>query len=381
VPHDREIERFRFHRIRTPLSGTEKIVIRRASLLLAALCVSFNALAQDVDMSQPNPFASSNPSESKISAFDRDVTWLNSRPLGAAELRGKVVLVDFWTYTCINWRRTLPWLRTWAEQYRDSGLVVIGVHTPEFGFEADVDNIRQAVRAQDVGYPVAVDSGHSIWDDFGNQFWPAVYLLDARGRVRERKFGEGGYEQLENAIQRLLAESGRRTFDTRPVAVRVYGAELGADWRNMRSPETYVGTAHGESFASVRTVFADRSRVYGYPSHLRLNEWALAGSWTLNPDSAVLRAARGKVVFKFHARDLHIVMGPATHGTSIPYRVTIDGRPPGAAHGIDTDAEGRGTVDAQRMYQLIRQPQPIGDRQFEIEFLEPGVEIFVFTFG
>ncbi len=370
------------------MHASMKFLVALTSFAVMAAVVSFDADSAEqreqdryTDMSQPNPIASPSLSAGKFSAFDRDVIWLNSRPLGAADLRGKVVLVDFWTYTCINWRRTLPWLRAWAEKYRDSGLVVIGVHTPEFGFEAQIDNIRQAVREQNVAYPVAVDSSYSIWDDFGNKFWPAVYLLDEQGRVRDRKFGEGGYEQLEMSIQRLLAESGRRPFDGRPVAVKASGAEIEADWRNLQSPETYVGSSHGGNFASVRTVFADRSRVYAYPSHLRLNEWALAGSWTVNPDSAVLRAARGKVVFRFHARDLHMVMGPAARGTSVPFRVTIDGKPPGAAHGIDTDAEGRGTVDSQRMYQLIRQPRPIGDRQFEIEFLEPGVELFVFTFG
>jgi len=270
-------------------------VIRHTSLLLAALCASCNVSTQDADMSNATPIAYSNSSDGKLGAFNRDVVWLNSRPLTAAELRGKVVLVDFWTYTCINWRRTLPWLRAWAEQYRNSGLVVIGVHTPEFSFEADIENIHHAVRDQNVGYPIAVDNSYSIWDDFGNQFWPAIYLLDAKGRVRERKFGEGGYEQIEAAIQRLLAESGHhRTFDTRKAAVTVYGAELGADWRDMRSPETYVGSAHGGGFASVLTVLADRSRVYGFPSHLRLNEWALAGGWTLNHGSAVLRVEIGR---------------------------------------------------------------------------------------
>jgi thiol-disulfide isomerase/thioredoxin len=330
-------------------------------------------------MLQPSSFTLLERAEVKLSALDRAVEWLNSPPLSASDLRGKVVLVDFWTYTCINWRRTLPYLRAWADKYRDSGLVVIGVHTPEFRFETDVDNIGRAVREQDIGYPVAIDSHYSIWDEFNNQFWPAVYLVDAQGRVRHHKFGEGDYEQLELAIQRLLIESGHRSFDSKPVTVRGIGAETEADWRNMHSPETYIGQAH--SSASVREVLSDGSRAYSFPSHLRLNEWALAGHWRMNPDSATSEAAHGKVAFRFHARDLHIVMGPRSVGAGIPFRVTIDGKPPGAAHGVDVDAEGRGQLDGQRMYQLIRQSVPIVDRHFEIEFLEPRAEVFVFTFG
>ena len=350
--------------------------------VVAAFGTLSSLSAQDKHMTQATSFAPVNlTDQGPVPSFSRATAWLNSRPLGPDDLRGKVVLVDFWTYTCINWRRTLPWLRAWKEKYRDSGLVVIGVHTPEFGFESDVDNIRRAAREQDVGYPIAVDSSYEIWDGFNNQFWPALYLLDSHGRVRDHKFGEGGYEQIESSIQRLLMEAGQRSFDRAPVAVSGVGAEAGADWDDLQSPETYLGSAHASSLASVRTVLADRSRVYAFPSHLRLNEWALEGSWRIEKESALSNAARGKVAFRFHARDLHLVMGPTAAGTSIPFRVTLDGKPPGEALGVDLDAQGRGSVDSPRMYQLIRQSGRITDRQFEIEFLEPGIEVFVFTFG
>ncbi len=336
-------------------------------------------LLSAIGLLPPASFASLEPFAGQLDALERADAWLNSQPLRAADLHGKVVLVDFWTYTCINWRRTLPYLRAWADKYRDSGLVVVGVHTPEFRFEADIDNIRRAVREQDIGYPVAVDSQYSVWDGFGNQFWPAVYLVDAQGRVRHHKFGEGDYEQVELAIQRLLVEAGRRSFDSKPVSVRGLGAEAEADWRNLRSPETYIGESH--SSASVREVLPDRSRVYALPSRLRLNEWALAGRWRMNPNSATSEAVHDRVAFRFHARDLHLVMGPRAAGSVIPFRVTIDGKPPGAAHGADLDADGHGLLDRPRMYQLVRQRAPIADRQFELEFLEPGAEVFVFTFG
>ena len=309
------------------------------------------------------------PIEGHMPALDRATTWLNSQPLSTQELRGRVVLVDFWTYTCINWRRTLPYLRAWAEKYRDDGLVVIGVHTPEFSFEKDLDNVRRQTKAQGVNYPVAVDSDYSIWNAFSNQYWPALYFVDARGYVRHHQFGEGDYGRLEGIIQQLLTEAGHANFERRFVTVAGQGAEAEADWTNLRSPETYVGSARSDKFASRGA------------STLQLNEWALAGDWKTKSDSAVLTKPNGKVVLRFHARDLHLVMGPAKRGTSMRFRVTIDGRPPGASHGVDIDAEGFGTLDEQRMYQLIRQRAPIDDRQFEIEFLGPGVEAFAFTFG
>ena len=350
-----------------------------AAALLMALCAPSFALAEDLRMLQPASFTLRDPAEGKLDALDHAVAWINSPALSAANLRGKVVLIDFWTYTCINWRRTLPYLRAWADKYRDSGLVVIGVHTPEFRFESEIDNIQRAVREQDIGYPVAVDSRYSIWDEFNNQFWPAIYLVDAKGIIRHYKFGEGDYEHVEHVIQQLLVEAGQRDFDSKPVTVRGVGAEADADWRNLRSPETYIG--HEHSSASVREVLPDRSRVYAFPTRLRLNEWALAGRWKMNADSAASQTARDRIAFRFHARDLHLVMGPQARGAKIPFRVTIDGEPPGKSHGVDIDADGRGILDAQRMYQLVRQDAPIADRQFEIEFFAPGAEVFAFTFG
>jgi thiol-disulfide isomerase/thioredoxin len=307
--------------------------------------------------------------------------WLNSPPLSTADLRGKVVLVDFWTYTCINWRRTMPYLRAWAEKYRDDGLVVIGVHTPEFSFEKDVDNVRRAAREQKVDYPIAIDSEYAIWNAFNNHYWPALYFIDAHGRIRHHQFGEGGYDQLERIIQELLAEAGHNGFDRARVSTEAHGAEVAADWKNLASPETYVGHSQAERFASPGGGLPGRPKLYAAPPTLRLNEWALAGDWTLSKESALLNKGNGRITYRFHARDVHLVMGPAARGAAIRFRVTIDGQPPGASHGADVDAEGRGTLDQPRMYQLIRQQTAIGDRQFEIEFLDAGAQVFVFTFG
>jgi thiol-disulfide isomerase/thioredoxin len=299
------------------------------------------------------------PVAGTMPSLDGADTWLNSPPLRAADLRGKVVLVDFWTYTCINWRRTMPWLRAWAQKYKDQGLVIVGVHTPEFSFERELDNVRRAAKEQRVDYPIAVDSQYAIWNAFDNHYWPALYVIDAQGRIRHRQFGEGDYDQLELVIQQLLTEAGRSGFDRTPVAVDAQGAEVAADWKNLRTPETYVGTARAENRDS----------------------WALAGDWTQRKEAAVLKKANGKILFRFHARDLHVVMGPATRGKPVRFRVLIDGQPAGAAHGGDVDEAGRGIVDQPRMYQLIRQPGPVTDRQLEIEFLDSGVEVFSFTFG
>lgn len=351
------------------------------ALALSTICADIHIPAQESPMLQPASFVVETSKSTLLHSLESATTWLNSPPLDVAQLRGRVVLVSFWTYSCINWRRTLPYLRAWDEKYRVHGLVIVGVHTPEFRFETELDNIRAAARAQDVRYPVAVDSEYAIWDAFGNHYWPAVYLLDGRGRLRDHQYGEGGYEQIEAGIQQLLREAGRDGFEKRPVRVTALGAEADADWRNLRSPETYVGTGRASSFVSVRTVLPDRSRLYTYPSRFDPNTWAVAGSWKVATDSALSLAARGRVAFRFHARDLHLVMGPAARGAAIPFRVTIDGKPPGPAHGVDIDAEGRGMLDAQRMYQLIRQSGQIEPRLFEIEFLEPGAEVFVFTFG
>jgi thiol-disulfide isomerase/thioredoxin len=320
-------------------------------------------------------------SRTELASLERANEWLNSPPLTATDLRGKVVLIDFWTYTCINWRRTLPYVRAWADKYRDQGLVVIGVHAPEFSFENNIDNVRWAVNDMRVGHPVAVDNEHVIWRAFNNQYWPALYFVDAQGRVRHGHFGEGSYEQSEMIIQGLLAETGVDGIDREPVSVDSYGAESPADWRSLKSPENYLGYGRTQSFASPGGAVLDKPRMYGLPTRLRLNEWAMSGDWTVKMEAAALNKADGRIAYRFHARDLHLVMGPAAAGTSVRFRVMIDGQPPGQAHGVDVDEHGDGTVIEQRMYQLIRQPSPVVDRLFEIEFLGPGVEVFAFTFG
>jgi len=312
-------------------------------------------------------------------AFDRATEWLNSPRLTAANLQGKVVLVDFWTYTCINWLRTLPYVRTWAEKYKER-LVVIGVHTPEFPFEHDLDNVRRAVRQMRIDYPIAVDNDYAIWRGFYNQYWPALYFLDPRGRVRHHQFGEGEYEQSERFIQRLLAETGGAASDQSLVRIDPTGVEAPADWENLKSSENYVGYQRTQNFAS-GTPELNRRRVYAVPTRLALNQWALAGEWTVGSQAIASSAPHVGIVNRFHARDLHLVMGPSRRDTSVRFRVSIDGHPPGPAHGVDVDEGGNGTVVEQRLYQLIRQPKPIVDRQFEIEFLDAGVEAFSFTFG
>jgi thiol-disulfide isomerase/thioredoxin len=332
-------------------------------------------------MHQVTPAAEPLPVSGELQSLGRASGWLNSQPLTAAGLRGRVVLIDFWTYTCINWLRQLPYVRAWAETYNASGLVVIGVHTPEFTFEHNVDNVRRAATDIGVEYPVAIDNDYAIWHAFRNAYWPALYLVDAKGKVRYRHFGEGEYEQSEKMIQRVLAESGARDVGRGVVSVEGRGIEAAPDWRSLRSPETYLGSERTQNFASSHGVVVDGRHVYRAPGRLMLNHWALSGDWTLGREATVLNRANGRLGIRFHARDLHLVMGPASRGTPVRFRVFIDGQPPGAAHGIDVDAQGNGTATEQRMYQLIRQPKPIDDRQFEIEFLDPGVEVFSFTFG
>jgi thiol-disulfide isomerase/thioredoxin len=306
-----------------------------------------------------------------LPGFDRATGWLNSEPLTPAGLRGKVVLVDFWTYTCINWLRTLGYVRAWAEKYEDQGLVVVGVHTPEFPFEKDPDNVRWAVKEMRVTYPVALDPDNAVWRAFSNHYWPAVYIADAERRIRHHQFGEGGYDECERVIQRLLREAGRDGIGDDLVSPTLEGFEVQADWTNLESPETYLGTDEAQNFVGTDVP----------PDSLRLNQWALARDWTIEGGASVLNEAGGRIAFRFHARDVNLVLGPRTAGTSIPFRVFVDGEPPGDAHGIDVDDEGNGTVVHQRLYQLIREPGSITDRTFEIVFLEPGVEGYVFTFG
>jgi len=320
-------------------------------------------------------------SQSGLASLDRADAWLNSPPLSASALRGKVILVHFWTYTCINWLRTQSYLRAWAEKYKDKGLVVIGVHTPEFRFEKNLDNVRRETKALHVDYPVAVDSEYAIWRAFDNNYWPAQYFIDAQGRVRHTHFGEGAYDQSEMVIQRLLMESGVEGIGDGLVTVEPRGFEVAADWATLKSPENYVGYERTEGFASPGGAARDTSHMYEVPVRLSPNNWALSGDWTIKRDAAELNKPNGRIAYRFHARDVHLVMGPAKPGTSVKFRVLIDGQPPGAAHGLDVDEQGVGTVTEQRLHQLIRQTGPIADRQFEIEFLGPGVEAFCFTFG
>jgi len=316
-----------------------------------------------------------------LPSFAGAVGWLNSKPLTPAGLRGKVVLVQFWTYTCVNWLRTLPYVRAWAEKYKDKGLVVIGVHTPEFGFEKNIDNIRRAMKEMGIEYPVAIDSNYALWNAFGNEYWPALYLIDARGRIRRHHFGEGDYEQSERAIQQLLVEAGNRDIGNGLVSVDPRGLEVAADWNDVGSPENFLGYDRTENFASPGGAVADKRHVYGGPARLGLNNWSLSGAWIVEKEAVALSEAGGRIAYSFHARDLNLIMGPKTRGTSLRFRVLVDGQPPGAAHGGDVDANGYGTVSEQRTYQLIRQAKPVADRKFEIEFLDPGVEAFDFTFG
>ena len=307
--------------------------------------------------------------------------WLNSPPLTVAGLRGKVVLVEFWTYSCINWLRTLPYVSAWAEKYKDKGLVVIGVHSPEFEFEKNLDNVRKAVKDMSIDYPIAVDSNHTIWNAFRNDYWPALYFVDAQGRIRHHLFGEGDYAQSEKIIQELLTEAGIADIGHGLVSVDAHGVEAAADVGNLKSPENYVGYERTENFVSRDGTMPDKHHVYVAPAKLRLNHWALSGDWTVAKQGIALSMADGRILYRFHARDLHLVMGPAVRGSAVRFRVLIDGRPPGGAHGIDVDDQGNGTVTEPRLYQLLRQPGAISDRQFEIEFLRSGLEAFAFTFG
>ena len=323
----------------------------------------------------------SDGSPRELSALTRAVQWINSPRLTASSLAGKVVLVDFCTYTCINWLRTLPYVRAWAQKYRSHGLVVVGVHTPEFPFEHDPENVRRAMQEMRVDYPIAIDNDASIWRAFDNEYWPALYLLDARGRIRLHQFGEGENERSERSIQRLLAEAGAAGMDHDIVTVDPAGVEAQADWADLKSPENYIGYARTENFAGPGGAEPDRAHLYKMPPRLALNHWALSGEWTVGPQATTLGRPEGRIAYSFHARDLHLVMGPSRPGSSVRFRVSIDDKPPGPAHGLDVDENGIGTVLEPRLYQLIRQPKPIVDRRFEIEFLDSGVGVYSFTFG
>ena len=350
------------------MPGKDNVSRRRfletAAMTFGAAC--FGALASAKTGTDLTPLA-------------RATAWLNSQPLTGIELQGKVVLIEFWTYTCINWRRQLPYVRAWADKYKEQGLVAVGVHSPEFSFEKDIDNIRWAAKDMRVDYPIAVDNDHAVWRGFHNEYWPALYFADAKGRIRHSKFGEGAYEQSEKVIQKLLAEAGRGEVRNELLSVDPSGSEAQADWKDLQSGENYVGYERKEHFAS--NAAPGKPRVYSAPKHLSLNYWALSGEWTMGREALLLNQSGGRIAYRFHARDLHLVMGPASRGASARFRVYIDGRPPAEAHGVDVDGDGNGTAREQRMYQLIRQRTPISDRQFEIEFLDAGVEAFSLTFG
>jgi len=320
------------------------------------------------------------PVEGVMPSLSGAVEWLNSSPMTAEALKGKVVLVDFWTYSCINCLRAIPYVRAWAEKYKDQGLVVIGVHAPEFAFEKNVDNVKKAVSDLKITYPVAIDNAYAIWRAFSNQYWPAHYFIDAEGRIRHHHFGEGDYEGSERVIQQLLGEAGKTNLSADVVAVNASGAEAAADINDVQSPETYIGYDRAENFVSPGGSVHDVSHVYvaGMP---RLNEWGLVGKWTIGGEHAVLDQKDGSIVYRFHARDLHLVLGPGPDGKPVRFRVAIDGAPPGISHGTDVDADGQGVVTGQRLYQLVRQSGPIADHTFEIRFLDPGVQAYAFTFG
>jgi len=299
--------------------------------------------------------------------------WLNSEPLGPAELRGHVVLVNFWTLTCINWLRQEPYVRAWSQAYRDDGLVVIGLHTPEFSFEHEIDRVRQATNERGIDYPVALDNDYEIWSAFDNNAWPALYFVDTEGIVRDDHFGEGRYEESERVIQRLLG------VEREPVSVEGLGVEAEADWNNLRTPETYLGSGRSERFASVDGAFDER-RGYQLPDRLRVNHWALAGEWTIGREKVVLDEADGSIAYRFHARDAHLVLSPGPRGP-IPFRLLLDGEAPRPSHGVDVDEDGNGLLREGRLYQLVRQHDGVGERTLEIAFLEPGAEAYAFTFG
>ncbi len=327
------------------------------------------------------PSSGNLPDEGVFPPLTGAVAWINSPPLTTEGLRGKVVLVDFWTYSCINCLRSLPYVRAWAQKYQDHGLVVIGVHTPEFAFEKSLDNVRSAVRRLNITYPVAVDSDYAIWEAFQNNCWPADYFIDSTGHIRGHEFGEGDYDASERLIQQLLADAGNRNVPGGYVSDKGTGAEAAADIDEIRSPETYIGYEKAESFASPQIVAKDQPATYSVPATLALNQWGLAGRWTVQSEKAVLDEAPGRIVFRFHARDLHLVLGPAADGKPIRFTVSLDGAAPGEDHGVDTDAQGEGVVRQVRLYQLIRQNQGVRDHTFTIEFLDPGVQAFSFTFG
>jgi cytochrome c biogenesis protein CcdA/thiol-disulfide isomerase/thioredoxin len=322
------------------------------------------------------------PVEGEIPSFAGATLWLNSPPLTPDALRGKVVLVDFWTYSCINCLRALPYVESWYEKYKDHGLVVIGVHAPEFAFEKDPNNVRRAVADLKVAYPVALDNDYAIWQAFNNQYWPAHYFIDAAGRIRGHHFGEGNYEESEQTLRKLLSDAGQTDLPLPGLdSAKAVGVQAPPDEAHDQSPETYVGYRRGENFASPGGFSQDQLHAYSAPAALKLNQWSLSGSWNVDPEKAVLGAVPGKIEFRFYARDLHLVLGPGSDGKPVRFRVLLDGAAPAVNHGADTDSGGQGAIDRQRLYQLIRQTGDVREHVFSIEFLDSGVQAYSFTFG
>jgi cytochrome c biogenesis protein CcdA/thiol-disulfide isomerase/thioredoxin len=364
-------------------SGWDTGVLRRVSLASTAgleqrLVDRFRPIADaassgvgQVQLSNDGPFPS----------LDGAVAWLNSAPLTRESLKGKVVLIDFWTYSCINCLRAIPYVEAWSEKYKDDGLVVIGVHTPEFAFEKDQANVAKAVRDLKITYPVAIDSNYAIWKAFNNEYWPAHYFIDAAGMIRYHHFGEGEYDKSEEVIQQLLKEKNANLKASGLVQVSASGAQAAADVDDIRSPETYIGYGRQENYVSPEKIKQDAPGLYTAPGRLDVNNWGLAGKWEVGSERAMLLAAPGRIIFRFHARDLHLVLGPGKDGRPIRFRVLLDGGAPLDDHGVDVDSQGNGTVKEYRLYQLIRQKGKVEDRTFQIEFLDPDVQAFAFTFG
>jgi thiol-disulfide isomerase/thioredoxin len=341
-----------------------------------------NSMAGDHDMMMSGKPSGGLPIEGAMPSLSGATTWLNSPPLSPEELRGKVVLVDFWTYSCINCLRALPYVKTWYAKYKDHGLVVIGVHAPEFAFEKDPANVKRAVSELDVAYPVALDNNYAIWQGFNNQYWPAHYFIDAAGQIRSHHFGEGNYEESEQIIRQLLAQAGYANLPPPGVeSSTAVGVQAAADEAHDQSPETYLGYARAQNFGSPGGLVQDRQQTYVISRSLELNQWALSGMWLVEDEKALLSKAPGKIVYRFYARDLHLVLGPGPDGKPIRFHVQLDGSSPGANHGADTNANGDGVITEQRLYQLIRQTSAVGEHVFSIEFLDNDVQAYSFTFG
>jgi thiol-disulfide isomerase/thioredoxin len=349
------------------------------ALALAACLPAMTAVGRDD--ATPSTAAIDLPVEGRMPSLTGATTWIGSPALSPSALRGKVVLVDFWTYSCINSLRQVPYLRAWAARYGNQGLVVIGVHSPEFGFEKNLDNVRTAVKDIAPGYPVAVDSDHAVWRAFDNEYWPALYIVDSQGRIRHHVFGEGEYEHTEAIIRQLLVEAGHADLPAGPTKVVSEGVEAQADWAQLRTGETYVGYGRADGFSSPGGMRQDRSKTYALPGDLSPGSWGLGGDWTVKAESTQADKAGARIVYRFHARDVHLVMGPSPSGATVRFRVLVDGKAPGPGHGVDVAPDGSGMVTKPRMYQLIRQAGEITDRDVEIEFLDPGIQVYSFTFG